>query len=289
MLSKRNLFSFRWRGRSFIGKLFRTGVLVDQAGFFERNEFVIRRVHSLLGLVPVGLFMAAHLFVNASVFNGVESFQNQVYMIHSLGPLVLVVEWVFIFLPILAHALMGFWFIHAAKSNTRSYPYGKNYRYVAQRVTGMIAFFFILWHVLHMNGVIHAEWFRESIADAIGLAQFRPYNAASTAAEAMQNPIVTVLYTIGMLSCVFHFANGLWTMGITWGVWVSPAAQKRASQLCLGFGAVLAVVGMVSIVGLWRTDVEAAEQRENEMYQQRVADGTVMEDSYKTTSGTEGH
>lgn len=259
---------------------------MEQAGFFERNEFLIRRVHSLLGLVPVGLFMVGHLAVNASVFTGVESFQNLVYQIHSLGPLVLVVEWVFIFLPILVHALLGVAFIFAAKSNAKNYPYGRNYRYVAQRITGMIAFFFILWHVLHMNGVIHAEWFRESIADAFGLAQFRPYNAASTAARAMQNPIVTSLYTVGMLSCIFHFANGLWTMGITWGVWVSPSAQTKASHVCMGFGLLLAIVGMTSIVGLWNTDVSKAEQRENEMYQQRVLDGTVLENEHKT-SGTQ--
>lgn len=259
---------------------------MEQTGFFERNEFLIRRVHSLLGLVPVGLFMVAHLLVNASVFNGVESFQNLVYQIHSLGSLVLLVEWVFIFIPILLHALLGVAFIFAAKNNAKNYPYASNYRYVAQRITGIIAFFFILWHVLHMNGVIHAEWFRESIADALGLAQFRPYNAASTAAEAMQNPIITALYTIGVLSCVFHFANGLWTMGITWGVWITPAAQKKASHVCLGLGAILAVVGMTAIVGLWQTDVAEAQQRENEMYQQRVADGSVLENDHKTSTGS---
>ena len=231
--------------------------------------------------------MIGHLVVNASVINGVESYQNLVYQIHSIGPLILVVEWLFIFLPILAHALLGFVFIFAAKSNAKNYPYGKNYRYVAQRITGIIAFFFILWHVLHMNGVIHAEWFREMIAEPIGLAQFRPYNATSTAAEAMQNPLVTLLYTIGILSSVFHFANGLWTMGITWGVWTSPPAQNRASHVCLGFGALLALFAMTSIVGLWKTDIDQARQRENEMYKQRVADGTVLEDDHKTSNPVE--
>lgn len=259
----------------------------EQLGFFERNEFVIRRVHSLLGLIPVGLFMCAHLVTNASVFNSVESFQNLVYQIHSLGSLVVVVEWVFIFIPILLHALIGFAFIFAAKGNTKHYPYKANYRYMLQRVTGIIAFFFIGWHVLHMNGLIHAEWFRESVADAFGLAQFRPYNAASTAAAAMQQPIVTGLYFIGVMACIYHFANGLWTMGITWGVWVTPAAQRRASNICMGIGALLAIVGMTAIVGLWQVDVGAARERENEMYRQRVADGSVLEDIHKTSQDFE--
>ena len=57
-----------------------------------------------------------------------------------------------------------------------------------------------------------------------------PYNAASTAAEAMQaSLIVPILYAIGVLSCVFHLANGIWTFGITWGIWVTPAAQRWAN------------------------------------------------------------
>ena len=231
--------------------------------------------------------MVVHLLANSSVINGVEIFQNIVYQIHSIGPLILVVEWTFIFLPILFHALIGFAFMFAAKSNTKNYPLEKNYRYVAQRVTGIIAFFFIFWHVLHMNGLIHADWFRESIADVLALAQFRPYNAASTAAAAMQQPLVTILYVIGVLSCVFHFANGLWTMGITWGIWVSPAAQQRASHICTAIGAFLALISMTAIVGLWTIDVDQARERENEMYKQRVADGSVIANDHKTSTPVE--
>lgn len=225
--------------------------------------------------------MVVHLLANASVLNGVSSFQNIVYQIHSLGSGVIVAEWLFIFLPILFHALMGFVFIFGMKNNTSKYSYTGNYRYVLQRITGMIAFFFILYHVLHMNGVIHAEWFRDKVLDPIGLAQFRPYNATSTAARAMQSPIVTAFYALGVLSCVFHFANGLWTMGITWGVWVSPKAQKMASHICMGFGAVLAIVGVSAIVGLWQVDADKAEIREFEMYEQRVKDGSVLPNEHK--------
>ncbi|MFO0264626.1 MAG: succinate dehydrogenase, partial [Planctomycetota bacterium] len=100
-------------------------------------------MHSLCGLIPVGLYMVIHLLANASIVNGVESFQNIVYQIHSLGKALVVVEWVFIFLPILFHALLGFVFIYYSKNNLSNYPYRGNYRYVAQRISGMIAFVFI--------------------------------------------------------------------------------------------------------------------------------------------------
>ena len=52
-----------------------------------------------------------------------------------------------------------------------------------------------------------------------------------TAASALrQSGIIPILYTIGILSCVFHLANGIWTFGITWGIWVTPAAQKWAQR-----------------------------------------------------------
>lgn len=252
--------------------------------WYAKNEFLIRRIHSLCGLIPVGAYMVIHLTANASILNGVESFQNVVYQIHSLGNLLPAVEWIFIYIPILFHALFGFVFIYTGKSNLSRYRTIGNYRYTLQRITGMIAFVFIFWHVLHLNGLIHADWFREGIADAVGLAQFRPYNAASTAARALQNPIVMGAYIIGVLACVFHFANGLWTMGITWGVWVTPPAQKLASHVCLGIGLVIGLIGLSALAGFWSIDADQAQIRENEMYRPRVESGSIMADEHKLDS-----
>ena len=209
-----------------------------------RNEFLIRRLHSLSGLIPVGAFMTVHLLVNASVLDGPAAFQKNVYSIHALGRILPLVEWVFIFLPILFHAIVGVVIIRGGLSNSQNYPYSANIRYTLQRVSGMIAFVFIMWHVFHMHGWIHAEAWREVAGRFMG-AQFAAYNATSTAAAAMQAFwIVPVLYAIGILASVFHLANGIWTMGITWGAWISPAAQRRALYVCGGFGLVLAAVGL---------------------------------------------
>src|SRR5262245_32788412 len=102
--------------------------------------------------------MVIHLLTNASVNNGAETFQRAVYQIHSLGVILPIVEWVFIFLPILFHAIYGVIIIRSGEPNSGTYSYGANRRYSAQRVTGMLAFAFILWHVLHMHGWIHADW-----------------------------------------------------------------------------------------------------------------------------------
>jgi len=184
-----------------------------------RHEFLIRRLHSLSGLIPVGAYICVHLLTNATVLNSSAMFQNAVYLIHSLGGILPLVEWVFIFIPILFHAILGVVIIRGGLPNTSSYKQTGNMRYTLQRATGMIAFLFILWHVFHMHGWFPGEGWLQGIVEPLGGHQFRPFNAASTAAAALQQSIlIPICYAIGLLACVFHLANGIWTMGITWGV-----------------------------------------------------------------------
>ena len=181
--------------------------------FLGRHEFLLRRLHSLSGIIPVGAYMVVHLLTNSTINESDATFQRLVNQIHDLPGLV-VIEWLFIFLPLLYHALYGILIVRSGLPNNSSYRYTHNTRYTLQRATGMIAFLFIMWHVFHMHGWIHAEWWEKSVA-GFG-AMFRPYNAASTGIEAMQAAgiIYPILYVIGVLSCVFHLSNGIWTFGI---------------------------------------------------------------------------
>jgi succinate dehydrogenase / fumarate reductase cytochrome b subunit len=250
-----------------------------------RHEFLLRRLHSASGLVPVGAYMVVHLATNASVLNGPGTFQQNVYSIHSLGRLLPVVEWGFIFIPILFHAIMGVAIVAGMKPNTAHYRYGGNYRYSLQRWTGMIAFAFIVWHVFHMHGWFHGEWWVEHVARPYGGGRFRPYNAASSAGLALQDSIVLVLYAIGLLSCVFHLANGIWTAGITWGVWTSPRAQSRALSLCGVFGILLALVGLGALGGMRAVGqgdgLRQAREVESTQYQHRIEAGQIFPDDHK--------
>lgn len=249
--------------------------------FLARNEFLIRRLHSLSGLIPVGAYMCVHLLTNASVLNSVATFQNAVFQIHSLGNLLPVVEWVFIFIPILFHAIVGVVIVRGGLPNSSSYAYTSNIRYTLQRATGMIAFVFIAWHVFHMHGWFHFDAWLHNVAEPLGGAKFSPYNAASTAGAAMASLLVQVCYAVGVLASVFHLANGIWTMGITWGVWISPTAQKRASVACTVFGVLLAGVGMSALVGFSRVDVDKAVEVEDKLFNAKLQSGE-LEDNKAT-------
>lgn len=253
--------------------------------FLARHDFLIRRLHSLSGLIPVGAYMVVHLLTNASVLAGSAAFQKNVYSIHSLGPLLPFVEWTFIFIPILFHAIIGVMIVAGGLPNTNNYPYVSNVRYTLQRATGIIAFVFIMVHVFHMHGWFHADVWLENVVKPLGGAQFKAYNAASTAGQALQSFAMVAIYLVGLLSCVYHLANGIWTMGITWGVWTGPQAQARASAICAVFGVLLAVVGVGALFGMRSVGegaaLEQAIQVEDRMYQFKLDSGELTPNEHK--------
>lgn len=238
--------------------------------FLNRHEFLLRRLHSLSGLIPVGAFMTVHLLVNASILDSPGMFQRNVHQIHSLGRALPLVEWAFIFIPILFHGLFGMLIVAGGLANTGHYPYANNVRYVWQRVTGIIAFAFILLHVFHMHGWFHFHAWLANVVEPLGGAQFRPFNAGSTLNVAMDGFIVPILYAIGMFACVYHLANGLWTMGITWGLWTSPSGQRRANWITVVVGVVLAGIGTGALVGAVTVNRSVAREAEDAMYAAKV-------------------
>ncbi|MGA2621245.1 MAG: succinate dehydrogenase [Thermoguttaceae bacterium] len=225
--------------------------MADIASIFGRHEFVVRRLHSLVGLLPAGAFLGLHLATNASILDGPQTFQARVDQIHSLGPLtLLLVEWCFILLPLLLHGAVGVVIVCRGKRNLMSYPYRENFRYTLQRATGVIAMAFILWHVFQTRDWFQFQWWVEHVSRPLGGGTFDPHNAARSAVAGMQAAWIMPVYVAGMLSTVYHFANGLWTMGITWGVWTGPRAQRWANLPCLLVGLALAAAGLGALVGL---------------------------------------
>jgi succinate dehydrogenase / fumarate reductase cytochrome b subunit len=240
---------------------------IDRPSFLVRHQFVIYRLFSLAGLIPVGAYMVVHLLTNASVINGAAAFQENVDRIHSLGKALVIAEWAFIFIPITFHAVVGWLIIAGAVPNAGSYSYASNLRYTAQRATGIIAFVFIVFHVIQLHHFFGAPF--KEVGDMKLGAQFDPAHAASSAAVALHPLWVKLIYLVGMLSAIYHFSNGLWTQGITWGIWTSAAAQRRASWVSVLVGLILTVVGLTALFGFSFVDVDRAKEVENAMQAQR--------------------
>jgi len=196
----------------------------------------MRRLHSLTGIL-FGGYIIVHLLINATLIQGTnpDVFQAQVDKIHSL-PFLIVIEWVFIYMPIIFHGVYGTYIAIAGRPNVRSYPYEKNYFYVAQRVSAILLLAFIAFHVLGMKGVLGAS----------SPLTFDPQKATATTISHINANWFTAwfVYPVGILAGTFHLANGFWTAAITWGLTVSSTAQKRWGLVCIGLFAVTFLAGM---------------------------------------------
>lgn len=202
-----------------------------------RNHFLLRRLHSLTGIV-FGGYIVVHLLVNASLIQGTDPdvFQTQVDKIHSL-PFLLAVEWAFIYLPILFHTFYGIWITATGKPNVTQYPFGKNWFYFWQRVSAIVIAVFIGFHVLGMKGL-----FGPSL-------RFDEHHAtASTIAHMNVSPLIAyVVYPVGILASCYHLANGFWAAAITWGLTISAASQKRWGYACGGIFLLTFVCGLMAL------------------------------------------
>src|SRR5262249_33801053 len=139
--------------------------------------------------------------------------------------------------------------------------------YTLQRATGMLVAAFILFHL----------WQMHHLGKALGGGHFDPEHAASSAAIVLDPLLMKLIYTVGTLCAVYHLANGLWTFGITWGIWTSDHAQRRAGYVCAVLGLIVASFGMGSIYGMSEVNVPQAKiiedniQRYREMSSGQVA------------------
>jgi len=119
-------------------------------GFLDRHHFLLRRLHSLSGIIPVGAFLINHLLANSTAFLGQKHFDHHIGIIHDL-PWLVVIEFVFIFIPIAFHAIYGILIAWQGKLNQNQYPYMDNWRYTLQRITAYITIVFILVHLAHFR------------------------------------------------------------------------------------------------------------------------------------------
>ncbi len=72
------------------------------------HSFLLRRLHSLTGIMPIGLFLIEHFVSNAFATKGPGAYTKQVEFLSSF-PFVVGLELFGIWLPILYHSLYGIW------------------------------------------------------------------------------------------------------------------------------------------------------------------------------------
>lgn len=196
------------------------------------REFFNRRLHSLLGVIPVGVFLFVHLTVNYQATKGVEAYNKAAEFMGNL-PYVLFLEIFIIFLPLLFHAIYGIYIAFTAKNNVHRYGWFRNWMFLLQRLTGIITLIYVVWHV--WNTTIQAKFFNAEVN-------------FDMMANIVDNPVTLTLYIIGIVSAVFHLANGLWSFCVSWGLTVSPKSQRVFTWITMAIFVALSYVGVSAIL-----------------------------------------
>ena len=196
----------------------------------KNREFGNRRLHSLLGVIPIGLFLIFHLSVNFMATKGEETFNGAVHLIE-FTPVKILVEWVVIYLPILFHAVYGIYIAFTAKNNLGRFGFFRNWMFMLQRLTGIITLIFLVWHI----------W-QTRVQAALGATV-----DFDMMAEIFSSPFMVGFYIVGIISAIFHFANGLWSFAVSWGLTVSPRSQRIMTYFTLIVFVLLSYIGISAI------------------------------------------
>lgn len=198
----------------------------------DERHWLLRRLHSLSGIIPIGGFLFFHLFENSYVVTSGAQWWKETEFTRTL-PFELVIEAVVLWIPILYHAIYGLVITATAQPNVTNYPYSRNIQYTLQRITGILALLFIGFHFFTTRG-----WFYMTGVET-DYARMHAF---------MMNPLYLTIYIIGTLSCVYHLTNGIFTFSITWGITLGPRAQTLVNRACIALFVVLAVVSVLTLI-----------------------------------------
>jgi succinate dehydrogenase / fumarate reductase, cytochrome b subunit len=196
----------------------------------RESDFYLRRLHSLLGIIPVGLFVAQHLVINHFATYGAEAFNNASNFMGNL-PFVLFLEWFIIYIPLMFHAFYGVYIAFTAKNNVQRYGTFRNWMFMLQRITGVFLVIFIAWHI-----------YQTRIQKALGVEV--NYDMM---ADILSNPFMIAFYIAGVIAATFHLANGLWSFLVTWGITQTPRSQDIVTYVSLAAFVILTVIGLRAI------------------------------------------
>ncbi|AIQ54644.1 MULTISPECIES: succinate dehydrogenase cytochrome b558 subunit [Paenibacillus] len=207
--------------------------------------FYSRKIHSLLGVIPLGFFFIEHMMTNfAAVEGGASGFIDSVVWLNSL-PLVFFLELFGIWLPLLYHGVFGLYIAYQSKPNLSRFNLERNWRYTLQRISGVITFVFIVWHM-----------FETRVQVAVGNVEHEQLGGVMH--DIVTQPLMLAIYVIAIIAACFHFSNGLWSFLISWGITVGPRSQKVSSVLCLGLFVIVTFMFLISLFAFRDSEFQTA-------------------------------
>lgn len=207
-----------------------------------RENFVLHKLHSLTGIVPIGFYMVQHLTLNSFSLAGPEAFNGVLDFFESAPKhILLLAEALFIWLPLLFHAIYGVFITGRAQPNLWNDKYGwsHNRMYTFQRWTGIVVFLFLLYHVITTTG---AKYLTPAGVEAIQYAAWHDRLTGYGFA-------FLLVYLVGTICASYHLAYGIWNFCIRWGITVSERSQLAVQRFSAFFFVAVTLLAWVSLFG----------------------------------------
>ncbi|MBI4736965.1 MAG: succinate dehydrogenase [candidate division NC10 bacterium] len=194
-------------------------------------QFYLRRLHSLAGIFPIGVFLLEHFFGNAFATRGPEAYNRYVEFLLGM-PYLPAMEIGLVFGPLLFHGIYGLFITAGGDAFHPAQGLGPRYHnvaYVLQRITGIILLLYIIYHV--WNTRVQAVFFGQHVDYAYMARYLAPaYEKA--------------IYIVGIVCACYHFAHGLFNVAYKWGLTVSAKAQQAMTYASLVVFAAMSAVGI---------------------------------------------
>lgn len=203
------------------------------------SHFLMRRIHSLTGVVPVGLFLVYHLYLQLYLHSGAEIYNNEVNSFYD-SPLAIWVLVIVVYIPLFFHSFLGILLMFESTVQP-SYTYFSHLLYWLQRISGIGVLLFIVAHVWNTQ---LGPW----IAGTWG-THFE--HLSSGFADPDTGMLTKTVYVLGVLGAIFHFANGLNTFCMTWGIALTPNSQKRVRSFSIFLFVILTASTLYALAAIW--------------------------------------
>jgi succinate dehydrogenase / fumarate reductase cytochrome b subunit len=207
----------------------------------DKENYLLHKLHSLTGVIPVGYYMVQHLVLNSFTIAGPEKFNAVIGFFEAMPKhFLLTLEICMIWIPLLFHAVYGMFIVYRAKPNYFGSVYGwsRNLMYTLQRWSGVFLFFFLILHVSTTTGAKYLG----------GGAKVVEFDAWYTK---LSSPpyLWLVLYILGVATASFHLGSGIWNFCIRWGITVSDKAQNAVQKFSFAFFVVVTLIGWAALGG----------------------------------------
>jgi len=198
------------------------------------------RLHSATGMMPLTVFFALHLWINARATQGRRAYETWACALHSI-PGRSVFETLFIAVPLVFHAVYG---VLIALDRVPGYPDPPNahpWSRSMERATGIGALLFVAFHVVAirlplLTGELVAEDLHPRLVDQLSTT------------NALGVPVAAVLYLLGLAATAYHLANGVSRFCLRAGMGDTPRARRVLSISCTLLGSVSFLVGANTVV-----------------------------------------